>query len=119
MLIHATQGKGATIADCTSSDGVAAQYPEWMDKGISIVTPNKKGFSGDRALFDTIIGKRAGGKAYAYHEATVGAGLVCGMAGAPALSALDEHDTKADGRILLCVPWQLLVSTNDACVARN
>ena len=70
------QGPGAILVDCTSSDSIASKYPEWMKRGLSIVTPNKKGFSGDRAVFDAIMSARDSKIAYAYHEATVGAGLV-------------------------------------------
>lgn len=63
------------MVDCTSSDAVASQYPGWMAKGLSIATPNKKGFSGDMSLYRSIVNAN-GSKTYAYHEATVGAGLV-------------------------------------------
>jgi homoserine dehydrogenase len=35
------------IVDCTASDAIAARYPEWLEAGLSVVTPNKKGFSGE------------------------------------------------------------------------
>ncbi|KNC77349.1 hypothetical protein SARC_10188 [Sphaeroforma arctica JP610] len=61
------------MVDCTSSDAVAGQYPEWLSQKLSIVTPNKKGFSGDMKLYKTL--SQANQNTYVYHEATVGAGL--------------------------------------------
>jgi homoserine dehydrogenase len=71
------------IIDCTSSDHIAAQYPSWLSAGLSIVTPNKKGFSGSLSLYEQITslsnnlpGSTPGkGKPLVYHESTVGAGL--------------------------------------------
>ncbi|KAI8061439.1 homoserine dehydrogenase-domain-containing protein [Gongronella butleri] len=68
------------IVDCTASDSVAELYPSWLQLGLSVVTPNKKGFSGPLELYKSIkslSGNLNGsGKApFAYHESTVGAGL--------------------------------------------
>ncbi|KAL1660650.1 homoserine dehydrogenase-domain-containing protein [Schizophyllum commune] len=63
------------IIDNTSSDDVAARYPAWLEKGINVVTPNKKAFSGDVALYDALVGASAKSGAKCFHEATVGAGL--------------------------------------------
>ena len=35
----------AVIIDCTASDSVARRYAGWLEKGIHIVTPNKKALS--------------------------------------------------------------------------
>jgi aspartokinase/homoserine dehydrogenase 1 len=63
------------IIDCTASAEVAANYRDWLGRGIHIVTPNKKANSGAlpyyRALQDA---RREAGSHYLY-EATVGAGL--------------------------------------------
>ncbi|KAL1746721.1 homoserine dehydrogenase-domain-containing protein [Schizophyllum fasciatum] len=63
------------IVDNTSSEDVAARYPAWLERGISVVTPNKKAFSGDVALYDALVGAAAKSGAKCLHEATVGAGL--------------------------------------------
>ncbi|KAI8341691.1 homoserine dehydrogenase-domain-containing protein [Chlamydoabsidia padenii] len=68
------------IVDCTASDSVAELYPSWLELGLSVVTPNKKGFSGPLTLYRSIqslAGNLNGtGKApFAYYESTVGAGL--------------------------------------------
>jgi aspartokinase/homoserine dehydrogenase 1 len=63
------------IVDCTASAQVAENYVGWLQRGIHVVTPNKKANSGAmpyyRALQETA---RAAGTHYLY-EATVGAGL--------------------------------------------
>lgn len=66
------------LIDNTSNQDVADAYPSFLKKGISIVTPNKKAFSGNLQLFKDIFaaasnGSGAGG--YVFHESSVGAGL--------------------------------------------
>ncbi|KAJ6212552.1 bifunctional aspartokinase/homoserine dehydrogenase 1 [Bipolaris maydis] len=66
------------LVDNTSSQDVADSYPALLKKGISIVTPNKKAFSGSYELWTQIFnaasnGNGAGG--YVFHESSVGAGL--------------------------------------------
>ncbi|MDT5272917.1 MAG: bifunctional aspartokinase / homoserine dehydrogenase 1, partial [Acidobacteriota bacterium] len=36
----------AVLIDATSDAGVAARYAEWLDRGINVITPNKKGNTG-------------------------------------------------------------------------
>ena len=63
------------LVDCTSSDFIPSHYPAFLEKGISIVTPNKKGFAGDLELYKRIkaLDKRTVGQApMVFHEATVG-----------------------------------------------
>ncbi|KAI8891742.1 homoserine dehydrogenase-domain-containing protein [Globomyces pollinis-pini] len=62
------------IVDCTSSDEIAALYPTFLDS-VHLVTPNKKGFSGNINLFESIIKTSKESNTFAHHEATVGAGL--------------------------------------------
>ncbi|KAG9192057.1 bifunctional aspartokinase/homoserine dehydrogenase 1 [Alternaria panax] len=66
------------LVDNTSNQDVADSYPSFLNKGISIVTPNKKAFSGSYGLWTQIFdaagnGNGAGG--YIFHESSVGAGL--------------------------------------------
>ncbi|KAI9480066.1 Homoserine dehydrogenase [Coemansia sp. RSA 1821] len=76
--------KGPTaVVDCTSSDTVAELYPHWLSKGLHVVTPNKKAFSGDISLFRKIQELTTPQGPSVYHEATVGAGL-------PVLSTLND-----------------------------
>ncbi|HEV3409911.1 MAG TPA: hypothetical protein VG095_06440, partial [Chthoniobacterales bacterium] len=65
----------ATIIDCTASAALTAHYTSWLERGIHIITPNKKANTGTmefyRALQSTA---RAHNRHYLY-ETTVGAGL--------------------------------------------
>ncbi|KAL4755384.1 homoserine dehydrogenase [Aspergillus terricola var. indicus] len=63
------------LVDNTSDPALASTYPVFLRKGISVVTPNKKGFSSDLSLWKEIFAAAAEGKAFVYHESTVGAGL--------------------------------------------
>lgn len=65
----------AILVDNTSDPKLAASYPVFLRQGVSVVTPNKKGFSGDLSLWRDIFAAAAEGKAVVYHESTVGAGL--------------------------------------------
>lgn len=74
------------LVDNTSNQDVANAYPLFLRKGMSVVTPNKKAFSGDYKLWQDIFsaasnGTGAGG--YVFHESSVGAGL-------PVISTLKE-----------------------------
>ena len=66
------------LIDNTSSQDVADSYPTFLKQGISIVTPNKKAFSGSSELWTKIMDAAANGNGsggYILHESTVGAGL--------------------------------------------
>jgi homoserine dehydrogenase len=65
----------SVLVDNTSDPALASAYPQFLRAGISIVTPNKKGFSSDLSLWKDIFSAAAAGKALVYHESTVGAGL--------------------------------------------
>lgn len=74
------------LVDNTSNQEVADAYPLFLEKKISIVTPNKKGFSGSYTLWKEIFGAAANGGGpggYVFHESSVGAGL-------PVISTLNE-----------------------------
>jgi homoserine dehydrogenase len=73
----------AILIDNTSSQDVADQYPAYLGAGISIVTPNKKAFSGSFDLWKTIFAAADSSGAKVYHESSVGAGL-------PVISTLKE-----------------------------
>lgn len=65
----------AILVDNTSSQDVADQYPNFLSRGISVVTPNKKAFSGSYKLWQDIFAAAASSGAAVYHESSVGAGL--------------------------------------------
>jgi len=71
------------LVDNTSSQDVADQYPQFLSNGISIVTPNKKAFSGSYKLWQDIFSAADASGAKVYHESSVGAGL-------PVISTLKE-----------------------------
>lgn len=63
------------LVDNTSSQDVADLYSLVLSRGISIVTPNKKAFSGSYQLWQDIFTASASSGAKVYHESSVGAGL--------------------------------------------
>lgn len=65
----------AVICDCTASEEVSAYYEKWLNRGIHIITPNKKANSGP---IDYYLAMRAAQRRLNSHflyEANVGAGL--------------------------------------------
>lgn len=82
----ATAPEKVILVDNTSSIALAQNYPRFLKKGISIVTPNKKGFSDSYELWRDMFaaaGNGTGNGGYIFHESTVGAGL-------PVISTLKE-----------------------------
>ncbi|KAG6337003.1 hypothetical protein ID866_2104 [Astraeus odoratus] len=79
------EGKRAVLVDNTASEDVALTYPQFLDAGVHVVTPNKKAFSGEGSYYLRLIGdaKSEGDVGDQGHvergkflnEATVGAGL--------------------------------------------
>ena len=71
------------MVDNTSSGAIAEAYPEFLRRGISIITPNKKAFSGSYKLWQDIFSAAGVGGSLVYHESSVGAGM-------PIISTLKE-----------------------------
>jgi bifunctional aspartokinase / homoserine dehydrogenase 1 len=65
----------AVIIDCSASDVIADHYAAWLERGIHIVTPNKKAFSGSLARYNDIRRSAVDGGAHFFYETTVGAAL--------------------------------------------
>jgi aspartokinase/homoserine dehydrogenase 1 len=65
----------AVVIDCTSSEDLARRYVHWLDRGIHIVTPNKKAGSADFAYYEQLRRAVREGSAHYLYETTVGAGL--------------------------------------------
>ena len=65
----------AVIIDCTASDEIANRYAGWLDRGIHIITPNKKAFSGPQAYYAELHDRAKQGSAHYLYETTVGAAL--------------------------------------------
>lgn len=78
LAVQAKATQTSTILiDCTSDLAVTELYPLAISSGLSIVTPNKKGFSSSNSLWEAILAAETSSPTagLVYLEATVGAGL--------------------------------------------
>jgi aspartokinase/homoserine dehydrogenase 1 len=73
--VHAEHLPHAVIIDCSASSEVAARYAGWLERGINIVTPNKKAFSGDQGYYRSLRTASRKGNSHFFYETTVGAAL--------------------------------------------
>lgn len=71
------------IVDATSNEEIAKQYPEWLAKGISVVTPNKKACTMPQNFYDKLQEVVRRRNSYYLYETCVGAGL-------PVISTLQD-----------------------------
>ena len=65
----------ALIIDCTASEAVGRKYAEWLERGLHVITPNKRAGTSDNAYYGRL---REGGRQARRHflyETTVGAAL--------------------------------------------
>lgn len=65
----------AVIVDCTASEAVAARYGGWIQRGIHVITPNKRAPSGPLAKYEELRSVLKPGGAHFFYETTVGAAL--------------------------------------------
>ncbi len=65
----------AVIIDCTASDAISAKYAEWLSRGIHVITPNKKAFSGPFESYRALQAAANEGSSHYFYETTVGAAL--------------------------------------------
>ncbi len=65
----------AVIIDCSASQAVADAYVGWLERGIHVVTPNKRAGSGPIDYYKAIRRACRAGNTHFLYEATVGAGL--------------------------------------------
>ncbi len=65
----------AVIIDCTAEQSVADHYRDWLERGIHVVTPNKRAHSGPLSYYNDLRSISHGGNKHFLYEATVGAGL--------------------------------------------
>ncbi len=63
------------LVDCTASPPIAARYPEWLARGVHVVTPNKFASSADSDLRSRIAIAQAQSGAELRDSTTVGAQL--------------------------------------------
>jgi aspartokinase/homoserine dehydrogenase 1 len=73
--VHADFLPHTVFIDCTASDKVARHYRDWFERGIHVVTPNKKANSADWSFYQSMREARRVSGAHYLYEATVGAGL--------------------------------------------
>ena len=71
----------AVIIDCTASNHIAGRYADWLSRGIHVITPNKKAFSGAYSDYKALQLAADEGSSHYFYETTVGAAL-------PVISAL-------------------------------
>ncbi len=71
------------VVDATASDDIARCYPEWMKRGVSIVTPNKRANTFSQKFYDELQRLVRRRNAYYLYETCVGAGL-------PVISTLQD-----------------------------
>jgi len=65
----------AVIIDCTASAEISSQYAAWLARGIHVITPNKKAFSGDYSDYRALQDAADKGSSHYFYETTVGAAL--------------------------------------------
>lgn len=63
------------LIDCTADEALARRYGEWLDRGIHVITPNKRANTLDLAYYERLRGAGRGPGAHYLYETTVGAGL--------------------------------------------
>ena len=65
----------AVLIDCTAEQGVADRYAGWLQRGIHVITPNKRAHSGPISYYQELKRLSHGARSHFLYEATVGAGL--------------------------------------------
>lgn len=73
--VHADHLPHAVIIDCTADDAIAERYTGWLARGIHVITPNKKAFSGSQSYYESVRLAAAEGGSHYFYETTVGAAL--------------------------------------------
>lgn len=63
------------LVDCTSSDGIAGQYTDFISAGFHVVTPNKKANTASMAYYQQLREVARRSRRRLMYETTVGAGL--------------------------------------------
>ncbi|RAL50348.1 hypothetical protein DM860_008022 [Cuscuta australis] len=63
------------IVDCTADSYVVSHYYEWLQRGIHVITPNKKANSGPLNQYLKLRALQRQSYTHYFYEATVGAGL--------------------------------------------
>lgn len=77
------------IIDCSASEEVASHYASWLDRGIHVITPNKRAHSGPMDYYRRLHSTARASNTHFLYEATVGAGL-------PVIQTLQDLVTTGD-----------------------
>ncbi len=73
--VHADHLPHAVIIDCTASEDIANRYAGWLERGMHVVTANKKAFSGPATYYEQLQQSARRGGTHYFYETTVGAAL--------------------------------------------
>jgi len=73
--VHVDYLPHTVIVDATASADLPAFYPGWLQQGLHLVTPNKKGFSGSFSSYRALKGISQNDGRHCLYSTTVGAGL--------------------------------------------
>ena len=65
----------AVVIDCTANQNIAERYGDWLDRGIHVVTPNKKAHSGNLDYYKKLKNLVQSKQSEFLFETTVCAGL--------------------------------------------
>ena len=65
----------AVLIDCTADPEIAGQYAGWLERGIHVITPNKRAHSGPVEYYSRLKRISHAANTHFLYEATVGAGL--------------------------------------------
>ena len=65
----------AVLIDCTASQSVADDYLGWLQRGVHVITANKRAHSGPIGVYRQLMTASHGSNTHFLYEATVGAGL--------------------------------------------
>jgi len=75
MHVHTEHLPHAVLIDCTASDDVARLYGTWLERGIHVITPNKRANTGSLEYYRRLRAANRSVGAHYLYETTVGAAL--------------------------------------------
>src|SRR4029079_12061158 len=73
--VHTEHLPHAVLIDCTASDDVARLYGTWLERGIHVITPNKRANTGSLEYYRRLRAANRSVGAHYLYETTVGAAL--------------------------------------------
>ncbi|WP_045767724.1 homoserine dehydrogenase [Xanthomonas albilineans] len=97
---------GDIVVDATASEAVAQRHPEWLQRGVHVVTANKLGQGAALARVEQIYAARHATGAHYGDSATVGAGLPL-LNSLRALAAGGDHIHAVEGVLSGSLAWLL------------